>query len=62
MAQWLRALVALPEEPGEQSTSTETHSTFKNTVISLQLEVEFDETTAYHRKVKSLEYACVGAK
>ncbi|XP_021492230.1 fatty acid-binding protein, heart [Meriones unguiculatus] len=30
-----------------------THSTFKNTEISFQLGVEFDETTADDRKVKS---------
>ncbi|XP_055111483.1 fatty acid-binding protein, heart isoform X1 [Symphalangus syndactylus] len=34
--------------------TVKTHSTFKNTEISFKLGVEFDETTADDRKVKSI--------
>ncbi|XP_036621844.1 fatty acid-binding protein, heart [Trichosurus vulpecula] len=36
------------------TVTLKTHSTFKNTEISFKLGVEFDETTADDRKVKSL--------
>lgn len=39
------------EKNGDKVT-IKTHSTFKNTEISFQIGVEFDETTADDRKVK----------
>ncbi|XP_020018679.1 fatty acid-binding protein, heart [Castor canadensis] len=41
-------------EKKDSTVIIKTHSTFKNTEISFQLGVEFDETTADDRKVKSL--------
>ncbi|KAM4872551.1 fatty acid-binding protein, heart [Thomomys bottae] len=41
------------EKNGETIT-IKTHSTFKNLEVSFQLGVEFDETTADDRKVKSI--------
>lgn len=39
-------------ERNGDTVTIKTHSTFKNTEISFQLGVEFDETTADDRKVK----------
>uniref|UniRef100_F6Q6W4 Fatty acid binding protein 3 n=2 Tax=Equus TaxID=9789 RepID=F6Q6W4_HORSE len=41
-------------EVNGDTITIKTHSTFKNTEISFKLGVEFDETTADDRKVKSL--------
>ncbi|XP_025781802.1 fatty acid-binding protein, heart [Puma concolor] len=41
-------------ERNGDTVTIKTHSTFKNTEISFQLGVEFDETTADDRKVKSI--------
>jgi fatty acid-binding protein 3 len=42
-------------EKKDSTVIIKTHSTFKNTEISFQLGVEFDETTADDRKVKVSE-------
>nr|XP_038966758.1 fatty acid-binding protein, heart isoform X1 [Rattus norvegicus] len=41
-------------EKNGDTITIKTHSTFKNTEISFQLGVEFDEVTADDRKVKSV--------
>lgn len=49
-------------EKNGDTITIKTHSTFKNTEISFQLGVEFDEVTADDRKVKVSQRKGFGGK